>query len=192
MIEEINTKACADQIPCVIVVFIYYSGHGVQDGYTCGVFNQLPFTIENSIVMTQDISEYIGFEENTISILLQHSCRAKSPIALNEIPRSMSTNFVGIFGCPPYGSISQSSMIGTTLFKHWRMHTDRRNGEFVFPNMQLMQWRPGTYGTAQTKDEHGDVLISLKFPVILTDKAIKQALEDDCIAIDDQHTDSNG
>ncbi len=55
-----------------------------------------------------------------------------------------------------------------------------------------MLWRPGTYGTAYTADEKGDVLISLKFPVILTDRGIKQALEDGCIAIDENHTDSNG
>ena len=58
-----------------------------------------------------------------------------------------------------------------------RAMANKINGDILFPNLDLLTWKVGSYGGFLDNKKVGDVAAHLKFPVILTDKDVKWAAE---------------
>ena len=62
------------------------------------------------------------------------------------------------------------------------------DGDILFPNLDLLVWKVGSYGSFLNNKKVGDMAAKLKWPIILTDKDIKQAVENGCQYVTDHKT----
>ncbi len=77
--------------------------------------------------------------------------------------------------------VGMKTMIATAFFKKLRQMASRKTGKILLPSHELLQWNVGTYQDIMKNGKHGEVVGKLRFPIILRDREIVEAIEDGAI-----------
>lgn len=120
--------------------------------------------------LEERIKEKCARRDNMMVVYIHHACRERHLLNRRKGYSNLyafEVNFVGIYSSPPYGLVDIDTRISTSFWKELHRLADKRTGEILFPSLELLEWKVGSYRDIFKNKRIGEMTCKLKFPIIL-------------------------